>query len=746
MSTELLTQPYTLTLLLVLLLPVAGGIAYWMRRRRLVYAGVDGSGLDRRPSRAIRGVESALLVIAGFSVLALVLMRTRGGYLLDLEKLAPELAFRYWSLASLAFLAVIVASVLAWRGQTRLGLFLVIGAVASHGLHVNAKHHVYRIQNPADLSENPSFTIDFQDAQNGHGSIKGADVWVGEVYLGKTPITTTVNAFWERIGQPQEEPKDYHDESTFVRVAIPNARSYRRDFSTELTDQPQRHWQIDKYAWWNGLYPRFYEATARPWLRIAVPEKVPTRAYRAAVPTYMRAKWKGHEVYLLGGHGPPLSGHLGGTSVVNVVVPSHQAAIQEHLVALRGSAYQTSPAWIDTMLSFGRSGEAVLDYESETAPELKAVYEAVVAAKLARRFGTPESVPRAEIPGIFEQMLETHGSVLGDRLSPESQWLQALAPRLDPTWLVEQLKPIVRSEEVVNRYYQYTDDPWWWALATAALLWDKAAGPGNVLEQDLVTWILRWHPSDGPMLAFAAQLGGLVYETYVARQVALAPDKWSRSACWLTGDLGREIRAGLKDRMVNEANFAMTHGGGYLEEYLFLDGPYHADSLARQYYPHFQRLARREHSGRLGSLTLAYLTRMEPDTPPRLYREAFAQLLPRTHEGHEGDLVSGLRMLARLSGEKRMDVLRALREEALQLDRESLKEKLLVVADAMLAQAGDPGGIDRLLNAPLNVDARWFKEFLHRPPHPRLIRAMEGHSNVRLHEAAARALAKYPFR
>jgi hypothetical protein len=160
-------------------------------------------------SRAARCVETLMMGIGGFTVLA--------ANIAQLCLCGDTRWDRPWSmyitlyvLISLgAAVGIGIASLIAFWGKTRLGVvvMVLVGIAYVVGSNSNlAANHIRPWElNTSDIDPSSiTWTIDLNNT-----NIKGADLWVNDVYLGKTPYVTTLSEFEAKVPYWPDPPADF---------------------------------------------------------------------------------------------------------------------------------------------------------------------------------------------------------------------------------------------------------------------------------------------------------------------------------------------------------------------------------------------------------------------------------------------------------------------------------------------------------------------------------------------------------
>ncbi len=758
MNWELLSQPYTLTLILVCILPIVAGLAALKRRRQIVYAGISGSGLDRPPVRAAASMEAAILAVAGLGVMGLLFTGDVREILEYPKGILPQRVVLFWGLLMLAVVLLIGSVVVAWWGRTRLGLLVMLGTVSAYGLHVDA-HKRFYVGRPIRILEPPGdlvFTIRLKDAHQGGREIIGADFWVGDVYLGKTPITIAKQTFWEKVGTVAK-PDGFDDEANFSEAIVPNKGFVEDGFWRHTYPDP--------------IHPYYRKVKTRTGVRFGAPEHSPEHPFRhRAIPVYGRAEVDGEPVRMIdqvftqrifAGLREPDVG-------IDVVLPVRETKIETVIADLRRADYQLNDAMLEELLALGMLGESRLDLLQHVEPQLGDVLETVIAEKLRRRFGYEPDLGVDRARECFERLLSDFASVADHVTEDHGQLLVRLAPQLDPDWLIAQILPYIRSEDFVHRHLSDSlKENRRGRLLHAAIVLDQHLNEAfpdraNPIETRLVTEILRWHVPYLPQhrghndgMNYARRFGGPVYEDYLFKHSDRKPDTL-QGQLFVPGPRGRELRE-------THATFFWGLLAQQLKHYhephdiLFADRPCGPESTARRFWhAHYKREIRNRYRLEMPYAWLRYLVRMEPDTPVRLYSQTYREILSHLDASNFNNLIIGLKWILTLEPSKQREILLELyqlteaNEDKFVFTRspdigQAPAETILTQLDEWLGWLGDEDAIERLLNRPDIPASDWYDRMHYYPPPRALLKAMVEHHDAAIRELADPVMAKYPL-
>jgi hypothetical protein len=610
--------------LLVLLI-----VVLWVALRRLILRGQPR--LDFNPANApapdwtSRVAESVVLACA--AAVVLVLLATTwwgGGMLAHLDELRPALANVY--IAAFAVTAAVcvagVVTALLWR--TWAGVVIVGLALLGYNTVLEGQGQLLIRMAPegAVLPVN-HFIIRVDD------DVAGADVWVNDVPLGKTPIVMTIEEFLAKVPKWEKPPEGYDKPHTgpgprqgpeWIRFRLPS-------------------------------YVARYDGMVAVWAR-------PEEDY------YAKAQCDGEWAVSTGSSG---GGGGGGryTHVYNLSLgatfPKRTERIERLVADARERGPAVGPEWFESMEAFRPQGWTMLRNAADKDPELMAVVDAWAARRYDLDKATsPETAWRA-----FERILAEADQRLAyatDSLAGRA--VELLVPRLDPDRLVRRAEETLHSGIAHgNRGYNYgqahgrgqfstmADErygkggglaPSVYAVAHA--VWQLSESMGNrqpnLVQERLVPALLREAPSDDLATELAARLGGPQIERFLLRQnwrgTAPWPDanaryvfgrsvnKWLYYLAQLPSSTGRRFRQENAAAIMDMADTLVevpSHGDNC--GFLFLDLDMGKDSLAARYWPRFRAKAAAITSPEPLESCLKYLVRMGPAATTEMFVEVW---------------------------------------------------------------------------------------------------------------------------
>jgi hypothetical protein len=604
-------------------------VVLWVALRRLILRGQARPEFNPAnapaPDWTSRVAESVVLACAAAVVLVLLATTSWGGGMLaNLDELRPALANVY--IAAFAVTAAVcvagVVTALLWR--TWAGVVIVGLALLGYNTVLEGQGQFLTRMAPAGATL-PVNRLIIRVSDD----VAGADVWVNDVPLGKTPIVMTIEEFlakvpkWEKppegFGKPQTGPGPRQGPE-WVRFRLPS-------------------------------YVVRYDGMMAVWAR-------PEEDY------YAKAQCDGEWAVSTGSSG---GGGGGGryTQVYNVTLGATFPKRTERIDRLVADACERGPAvgpeWFESMEAFGPQGWMMLRNAADKDLKLMAV----VDAWAARRYGLDKATSPETAWEAFERILaeaDQRRAYATDSLAGRA--VELLAPRLSPDRLVRRAEEILRSGAArSDRGYSYrqahgrgqfstmADErygkgggvaPSVYAVAHAVWRLSESMGnrQPNLVQERIVPALLREAPSGDLAIDLAVRLGGPEIERFLLRQ------NWRRTAAWPDADAryvsGRSVNkwlyylaqlpssTGQRFRQENAAAI-MDMADTLIEVpshwdncgFLFLDLDMGKDSLAARYWPRFRAKAAAIANPEPLESCLKYLVRMGPAATTEMFVEVW---------------------------------------------------------------------------------------------------------------------------
>lgn len=578
--------------LLVLLI-----VVLWVALRRLILRGQIRQTFNPAnapaPDWTSRVAESVVLACAAAVVLALLATTSWGGGMLaNLDELRPGLANVYvaaFAITATACVAGVVTALLwrTWAGVVIVGLALLgYNTVLEGGGQL-----LIRLAPEGAILPVNRLIIRVSD------DVAGADVWVNDVPLGKTPIVMTIGEFLAKVPKWDKPPEGFDKPHTG-----PGPRQGPEWIRFRLSSYVAR-----------------YDGVMAVWAR-------PEENY------YAKAQCDGEWAVSTGSSG---SGGGGGryrqlyNLSLGAAFPKRTERIERLVADARERGPAVGPEWVESMEAFGRQGWLMLRNAADEDPTLMAV----VDAWAARRYDLDEATSPGTAWEAFERILaeaDQCRAYATDSLAGRA--VELLVPRLDPAQLVRRAEEILHSgivhgdrgynygrahgrrqfSTVADQQFGKDGGPAPSVYAVAHAVWRLSESLGkrrpNLVQERIVPAMLREAPGDDLAIELAVRLGGPVIERFLLRQdwrsTAQWPDanaryvfgrsvnKWLYYLAQLPGPVGRRLRQENAAAIMDMAD-TLDEVPSHLDNcgFLFLDLDMGKDSLAARYWPRFRSKA-----------------------------------------------------------------------------------------------------------------------------------------------------------
>ena len=675
---------------------------FWRTVRR--WKGVEGDFLPTdapKPGRTIRLTESLVLLLLGGSIFAICIINPNtGGQLLNLGRVPADYFPFYLAVMGVAAAGVLLSIAVALTGRLRTAVFLMAGVFICYGTYLNIgtqrQWHRAR-QRERDQFEQRRLNRDasrrFTPPDTAAltirlGDVKGVELWVNGVHLGKTPVRTTFGEFKQKVPSWSEQPEDY-ETSRFER------------------------WR------YNMRHPA-HTRSSHKWFRFDAP--IGPEATDHWVKCYGRARLGEEWGYATGGV------HSGGGEDsyewnIGVVFPERQARLEWLLDQARARDYRVDDDWLDALDTYDDQGWALVRQRTATEPEFNAILEQrVVRAFDLNRIDTPDKawaffesrIENAERTGVYDT-----GSLTGQSV----EWI---APRLDTERLARLAEDIIPRHDMItvvwgeqagqiefgsptittnqfgrkqynSRQYGHLNSsgrgndfpPRAFVIAHAVWIADRLLDANgseepNSIEQRVTPQILRWHHENDLALKTACILGGPKLDRFLSRKDWMSSfdetgrnwndmlsihgvriNKWFYFLVQRGSASGREFRHNEIDRVMDLAD-QLTEQWGLQEQkqlldFLFLDPELGENSPAMRYCPRFTKKRLFGHDYDMLNDLFLYLMKMEPQTPAEMYVDAFRMSIDRARAQNAAPYSDDtIKRLEKLAPAKRIEVIAAI--------------------------------------------------------------------------------------
>lgn len=651
----------------------------WLHPGRCQRPGVFLPASAPPAARIARIVETTVLGAAGILILAIAATsRSTGGYLLMLDEISPA----YATVNVLMFLGaaagVALALVIAYRGRTAGGALVLTLFLIAYGLALNAGSYAGKLFVSAEIVKPViEYTMDVSGE-----NVRGAELWVNGVCLGKTPFRTTMDAFEATTPYWPEPPSDYETDKGEIPRYEPrgvNVGHHRRWTAFMLParrdgdyEQRRKYYARVRYAGEWGL-------------------------------------WEGNSSSGSGGSAVTRRAY----SVLGVVFPERQKRLDALLDKARLAGYDVTPEWFQTIETYDEDGWIALRRAVPDEPEMMAVLDAWATW----RYGLDKVTDADSAWRAFEGICE-EADAKKQYLTPSvaGRAVELLVSKLPEDRLLDRAVRLIRSAglfhyltwrmngrlqfgyvaegravslggdggissrafggKIGSRPFPASGFPV--AHAVWALSEQYAADPStqpNVIQQRIAPELVRWHSGAGlpdPLLV-AASFGGPGIDRFLLRQNwwtdgrgldwedrlhtgGREVNKWLYALAHLNGKAGHEFRCDHAAVVMDMADTACLGGSPWPSEedvdFVFLSPP-----LAKEYWPRFARIVREHtHDGKLEP-QWRYLLRLGDAATAEMFVDAWRET-PIEH----GELETAARLLPRIAPPLREQVIGALVE------------------------------------------------------------------------------------
>ena len=731
------------------------GVIVWIiwrsGRRRMQNVPVWGASLPSCTPRATQAAcvaEAAALGGLGVVIFALTATNpSTNGLLLRLHELSPRSAAVNVAVAVAAFAALLVAVLLAWRGRGGVAVWMMAGVLAAYGLSLNGPGDLIRTMAREGRVSGPiAYTIDV-----GGTNARGADLWVNDVYLGKTPVDTTLEEFHRKVPYWPEAPEDGSDVLEVQSHGVFGAGASHHKRWIRLT--------VPRFA--EGYEPR----------EAALTEAVARQSDRHSSKYFAQVKLNGRWGYGTGSAGAGGSGgghRYRAESHIGVIFPHRDQRLESLLDKARLDDYRVGSEWFQAIETYEEDGWVAIRQVLQPEPRTQALLDSWVTWHYDLEQVSDEHSAWSAFARILDEAEEGRQYVT---CGLAGRAVELLVPRLDPARLVSLAEKRIRR----TRHYgwgairmngrlqfgvRYRDESFSLGVAlgrrnrrvtltSAGSGRGRRSGPSdlavahavwmldqhldvlddsqaNLVENRITPALICWHNDmwNGLALRLALHLGGSEIERFLLRHAVRADlrskewddrmhfrgeqvHRWLYLAACVPGPMGQRFRRQHKEQLIEVCDQLIGHQGwdvpDRLPEFLFADLDGGEQNLAAQYWPRFRRLTRQEPDGALVP-QWKYLVRVEPAATVSMYLDAWHEFQGRFHS-----LDDALRELAPLPLRKQQAIVSALRseieqdvsqfaEEVSSYGEQWVKDRLMEMLNVSTAGNRDEAGIKWIVN------------------------------------------------
>jgi hypothetical protein len=631
-------------IVLLVLVAAAVGLAYrrgWiLTATRFQRPGVFAAASVMPAGRVARFVEAAVLGMIGGVIVLTTAPRQRfmGCCAAELIRNAPAPGHTVWSMAlfAVAMAAVGAAAFVVLCGRTRTGGILMGVALIGYGASVNTVRDPNQAFPPKASGEFVvKYTIDVAGA-----NVKGADLWVNGVYLGKTPYTTTISEFESMVPYWSKLPARYEKEKVKWTCYEPDGHSAVAP---------------DRWAEFHLSVCASSQEDARKLLKHSEHPGQDTWAKYYAKLAYA-GEWGTSD----GASGGGTEGYS--NTRLRVAFRQREKRLGTLLNMARLSEYRVGPDWYRAAETYNGDAWTAMGKLAEQEPGMAKVRDAWATW----RYALDRAVDGDSAWVAFARICDEAEKC--QRYSTDSvtgRAVELLVPKLPHDRLVDRALPLARSTGPQSYAYsesdgrlqfecrppemEYYDLSWFVGIRTSSPT-PAAFGAGdfpvahalwllnqrlqatdqsqpNLIQRRIVPEIVRWHHSDFltmPM-TLAASFGGPTIDKFLLRQpwgkspdpagyvdwtyvTARQVNKWLYYLAYLNDDAGRGFRRRQADLIMTMADTICENRLDFCFDdlrFVFMD-PW----LAKRYWPRFARLARHASGAENLKIQWEYLVRM----------------------------------------------------------------------------------------------------------------------------------------
>ncbi|MCK4294779.1 MAG: HEAT repeat domain-containing protein [Planctomycetes bacterium] len=528
---------------LVLIIPPILALTAWLMARRLGWIPKQRALASSAPSgnRITRTAEAVVLLCAVTAIFVFTATNTStGGRLLILDQFRPGFAATNIAVAVVMAVGVAVGILIALLWRTLPGVIIAAIVLCCYGLVLNGPEQLLESLAP-EGSTVPDASLTFQLSSP---DVDGAELWVNGVRLGTLPFETTFEEFLEKVPYWAEEPNENKWDNKDLWLFSPSyerpGRSgggYSRPFAPiELPKEPTR---------WREHRRRILDPNERKAER-------KTRTY------YVRVALGDEWGYNDGGTGS--SGGGGGRynrrrAVVSFgfVFPQRQKRIEKLLDIARLNDYQPGPQWFEVMQTYRSDGWVGVREAMDTEPDMIKLLDAWATWRYELDKVTDSKSAWRAFARICNEA-DDRQYYLTSAIAGRS--VELLVPKLEPERLVQKAVKLIRSARMFGWYYWrmndcaqfgYTNLPQGLYTGSNSLSGQWTGGRGgrlpisgyvvahsvwrlhellqcggdhspNIVQEEVVPEMVRWHYNKMSLLRIACYFGGAQFARFLLRQ------------------------------------------------------------------------------------------------------------------------------------------------------------------------------------------------------------------------------------
>ena len=410
---------------ILFLLVVLGGLPWLAIRRGWIFPGsrfqkpvVFLPAKAPSPNRIACRIEAAVLGIAGLLVFAVAATtRNTGGYLFNLDELAPDYATINVILFVCAAIGVALAILVALWGRTVAGTIVMGVVLVGYGTVLNVPRHPGAWFLPKQRVEpRIEYTFDFS-----RPNVRGAELWINGVRLGEMPYTTTLAELNAKVPQWSKPPADFKTAMVKTRQDFsPNGESYSEEKQWVSFELP-----------FLGSQDMSYPPTIHP--------------YQNPKTYYARVRYAGQWAGQSGMGHSGTQNERGTTQFIasfSVSFPEREKRLSTLLNLARLADYRVGLEWFEAIETYHQDGATALYEAAEREPRMMEVLDAWAT----RRYGLDKVTDAESAWSAFQQICD-EADARREYFSESAagRAVELLLPKLPQTKLVDKAVKLIEA-------------------------------------------------------------------------------------------------------------------------------------------------------------------------------------------------------------------------------------------------------------------------------------------------------------
>ena len=614
-----------------------------------------------------RTLQAAVVLALGLAMVAFAGLTN--GPLRFIGDLPEAYAHVVWIVTVCAGVAILIAALLTLGLGAGWGVGLAALTVICYGfVFEGAPSALDALAGKSAAKRTGIITFELSDG------ITGADLWVNNVLLGKTPVRVTWDEFRAKVPIWTKAPAEAEED----KLKIPHA-SLSGGGSTSLYS-PWTRFSLNPEDF-SGLFSHANEH----------------QDY------YVRARLGSDWGYSTGGSDGGGSGsryvmryHIN----AGVLFPAREARLAKLLNQVRMNDYQAGPEWFKAMEDSTTQGWAALYARLPQEPRMEVVADAWASWHYGLdKIRDPEEAWRA----LEVIASEADGRRQFDSGAIAGRAVALLAPRLNPARLIDTALQLVEDHNMYSMSWRHERgrlefstkmdeseetqgrfSPGAFAIAQAVRTLNdlESATIRLQIQRKITPALIRWHSREETYLKIATALGGPDIDRYLLRQRWNAPvtnfsngntmyvygqdvNRWLYLLATLDDAAGRDFKTRHEHEILDLAATLTKSIGDPLDklDFLFSDSRTGKDNLALKFWPQYRAAVQsRKYEILRGEWN--YLIRMGNKAPAGMFIEAWPEMFQRASSENRFTDWYAVSELEKIEpGVRRAEVLKALAAE-----------------------------------------------------------------------------------